>query len=271
MSDPARFLPHLTRDQIAALPDKERAVVVLPLASIEQHGPHLPVFTDSLILQEVLRRTLARLPQDLPVWLLPLLPYGKSNEHVHFSGTVTLSGETLIRVLKEIAAGVARSGFRRFAILNGHGGNTEIVDFVIRDIRQETGLLAFALHLYLRIAVPEAGLTKAERTYGIHAGDVETSILLRCCPELVHEDLAPDSIPEHLQRMKYPPFQGPLTFAWLTEDITPTGVLGDATAADPEKGERFLADAAAETADLLREIVNFRFAAGDSAGLEDGS
>ncbi|MEE9615598.1 MAG: creatininase family protein [Anaerolineae bacterium] len=258
------FLPHLTTHQVADLSQDERAVVVLPVASIEQHGPHLPLYTDSIIVQEVLGRALALLPTDFPVWVLPLLAYGKSNEHAAFAGTITLTSETLIRVLKEIGASVARTGFRRFAILNGHGGNTEIIDFVIRDIREQTGLLVFALHLYLRIAPPSAGLTKVEQTYGIHAGDVETSILLRCRPDLVRRELAPASLPTHLQTLKYPPFMGPLTFAWLTQDITATGVLGDATAADPTKGERFLSDAATQTADLLREIADFHFAEQDA-------
>lgn len=254
-----RFLPYLTTEQVVNLPRKERAVVVLPLASIEQHGPHLPTFTDSIIVQEVLGRALALLPEDLPIWVLPLLAYGKSNEHAAFAGTITLTSETLIQVLKDIGQSVARSGFCRFAILNGHGGNTEIVDFVIRDIREQTGLLVFALHLFLRVATPSSGLTAEERRYGIHAGDVETSILLRCRPDLVKKDLAPASLPSHLQTFKYEPFMGPLTFAWLTQDITDTGVLGDATVADPDKGERFLAHGATQTADLLRTIVDFDF------------
>jgi len=258
------FLPYLTTHQVAKLPHKERAVVVLPVASIEQHGPHLPIYTDSIIVQEVLDRALALLPADFPVWTLPLLAYGKSNEHAAFAGTITLTSETLIRVLKEIGASIARSGFRRFAILNGHGGNTEIIDFVIRDIREQTGLLVFALHPCLRVAPPLAGLTEAEQIYGIHAGDAETSILLRCRPDLVKRELAPASLPTHLQTLKYPPFMGPLTFAWLTQDITATGVLGDATVADPTKGERFLSDAATQIADLLREIADFHFAEQDA-------
>jgi creatinine amidohydrolase len=239
--------------------------VVLPVASIEQHGPHLPLYTDSIIVQEVLSRTAARLPAEFPLWVLPLLAYGKSNEHTGFAGTITLTSETLAQVLKEIGGSVARSGFRRFAIVNGHGGNTEVIDFVIRDIREQTGLLVFALHLYLRVATPSAGLTEAEQVYGIHAGDVETSILLRCRPDLVKQELAPASIPTHLQTLKHPPFMGPLTFAWLTRDVTATGVLGDATVADPDKGERFLSDAATQLSELLEEIADFRFAE-NSAG-----
>jgi len=254
-----RFLPYLTSRQVANLPDKERTAIVLPLASIEQHGPHLPVFTDSIILEEVFDRALTILDEDCPVYFLPLQAYGKSNEHAGIAGTMTLSSRTLTRVLSDIAASVERSGFRRLVILNGHGGNTEIVDFTIRDIRERTGLMVFALHPFLRIAVPSAGLSDAEKVYGIHAGDVETSILLRCRPDLVYMELAPSSLPEHLQSLKYPPFMGPLNFAWLMPDISPTGVLGDATQASPEKGERFLSDAAAQVAELLAEIVDFSF------------
>ena len=256
----SHFLPYLTTDQVANLPQKDRAVILLPIASVEQHGPHLPLYTDNIIVLEVLRRALALLPEDIPVWVLPLLAYGKSNEHAGFAGTITLTSETLMRVLKEIGDSVARSDFRRFAILNSHGGNTEIIDVVIRDIRERTGLLAFALHLYLRVATPASGLTDAERLYGIHAGDVETSILLRCQPHLVKAELAPSSLPTHLQTFKYQPFMGPLTFAWLTRDISENGVLGDATQADPDKGERFLADGAAQVAEMLREVADFRFA-----------
>ena len=256
-----RFLPYLTSREVAHLPDKERAAIVLPLASIEQHGPHLPVFTDSIILEEVFDRALAILDDDCPVYFLPLQAYGKSNEHSGIAGTMTLSSRTLTRVISDIAESVDRSGFRRLVILNGHGGNTEIVDFIIRDIRERTGLMVFALHPLLRIAVPSEGLSDAEKVYGIHAGDVETSILLRCRPDLVHMELAPSSLPEHLQSLKYPPFVGPLNFAWLMPDISSSGVLGDATQAAPEKGEHFLSDAAAQVAELLGEIVDFRFAA----------
>ncbi len=257
---PERFLPFRTTREVKAMTDKEKAVVILPIASVEQHGPHLPLFTDSLIVQEVLDRSLTLLAADFQVWTLPLLCYARSNEHTAFAGTVTLTSGTLIKVLEEIAASVARSGFRRLAIVNGHGGNTEIIDFVIRDIREQTGLLVFALHVYLRVAVPTVGLTEAEKTYGIHAGDVETSILLRCHPELVRRELAPSSLPVHLTTLKHPPFGGPLTFAWLTQDISQDGVLGDATLADTDKGEHFLADAAKQVAGLLGDISEFNFA-----------
>lgn len=255
----ARFLPYRTAPEITELARDPHATVVAPVASIEQHGPHLPVFTDSLIAQVVLDHALARLPEDCPVWVLPLLAYGKSNEHAGLGGTFTLTSETLIRALKDLAASVATCGFRRLVVFNGHGGNTEIIDFVIRDVREATGLLAFALHPFLHYAAPTEGLSVGERTYGIHAGDVETSILLHAYPELVHWEQAPASLPTHLQAAAVPPFMGPLTVAWLTRDITSTGVIGDATQATAEKGARFLEAAAQQTADLLEKITAFKF------------
>lgn len=254
-----RFLAHLSSPEIAEIAKREDAIVLLPVASIEQHGPHLPVYTDSIIAEQVLARTMERLPKDFPLWYLPLLPYGKSNEHSGIPGTFTLSSETFIKVLKEIALSVAENGFRRLAILNAHGGNTEIIDFVIRDIRQNTPLFVFGLHIFLRIAPPTAGLCEDEMTFGIHAGDIETSILLHTCPELVNMELAPDSLPVHLKELGTPPFLGPLNFAWLTRDISKTGVMGNAKTADPQRGKMYIEDAAVSVAELLTKIKDFEF------------
>lgn len=256
-----RFLPALTSPEIRDLPDKDRTVIVLPVASIEQHGPHLPVYTDSLIGEAVVAAALDRLPAEAPVWRLPLISYGKSTEHSAFAGTLSLTADTLINTLRNIGRSLAQAGFKRLAIVNAHGGNTEIVDFVIRDIRQETGMMVFALHPFLRLGQVTQGISQDEMVYGIHAGDVETSILLAIRPEWVRRDLAPRSFPAGLQAMKHPPFMGALTFAWLTQDIAPNGVLGDATAATAEKGERFLAHAAEELAELLLDIRDFDFQA----------
>jgi creatinine amidohydrolase len=253
------FLPYLTTQQVLHLPEKEKAVIILPIASIEQHGPHLPIYTDSIIAEEVLRRTFELLPADFPAWRLPILPYGKSTEHADFAGTITLTSETLMRVLKEIGASIARSGFRRLVIINSHGGNSELIDVVIRDIREQFDLLVFGLHVFLRIAIPTEGLTEHQLLYDIHAGDVETSMLLNCHPELVKKDKAPESMPRHLLHQNTPYFGGVLNFAWLTRDISPSGVLGNPKTATPEKGEKYLSDAAAQLADLIVKIRDFKF------------
>ncbi len=160
----------------------------------------------------------------------------------------------MLHMLMEIGESVARSGFKRLVILNGHGGNTEVIDFAIRDIREKTGLLVFALHIFLRIAPPTAGLSETEQMYGIHAGDVETSVLLKCVPELVHMNLAPHGIPERLLKQGTTPFMGDLNFAWLIDDIAPEGVLGNPLTADPKRGEQYLQDAAIQVAKAFQKI-----------------
>ncbi len=253
-----RFLPNYSSTAINEM-QKGRGAVLLPLASIEQHGPHLPVYTDSLIAMEVLGRAFDLLPENAPLWYLPLFPYGRSIEHRGFSGTITLTSETLMKVLSEIAESVSRSGFRRLIILNAHGGNSELVDVVMRDIREKTGLLVFGLHIYLRVAIPQAGLSDLEAVYGIHAGDIETSILLKSHPDLVNLKLAPDSIPHFLIKKGSPPFAHALNYAWLTRDISLDGVLGNAQTADAGRGKKYLEDAAKETADLIMKIIDFDF------------
>ncbi len=157
-----------------------------------------------------------------------------------FAGTISVSADALIHTLKQVGHSLTSSGFKRMEVLNAHGGDTEIVDFVIRDIRAETGLMVFALHPNLRVAPIQDGISDEEAVYGIHAGDVETSILPALRPDWVRPDLAPRSFPAGLQAMRELPFMGTLTFAWLTQDIAPDGVLGDATVATAKKGGGFL-------------------------------
>ncbi len=254
-----RFLPYLTSLQLEQMPDKDKAVIILPFASIEQHGPHLPAYTDSILGLEILNRALSRLPDDFPAWFLPLLPYGKSNEHAELAGTFTLSTQTCIQVLMEIGRSVARNGFKRFAILNSHGGNNEIVDLVIRDLRQETDLYLFGLCTFKLGEPLITELSEDEKLFGIHADDGETSSLLHICPELVNMDLAPDSIPLYLKSFNNPPFMGPLNFAWMITDLTSTGVVGNAKTADAARGDQFLSNAADELADLFHKINTFEF------------
>ncbi len=274
----ARFLPYLTGPQVKEIADKEEAVVVLPIGSIEQHGPHLPVYTDSILPLETLNMALSRLPDDFPAWFLPvvpygksiehLVPYGKSNEYAERAGTFTLSTETFLQVLMEIGRSVARNGFKRLLILNGHGGNVEVMELAIRDLREETGLYAFGLSTFAlaRSLPPAPDWSEDEALLGIHAGAGETSKVLHICPELVHMDLAPDSLPRHLTRFIESPFRGPLSFGWMIGDLTSTGVVGNAKMADAERGELVLSHGADELADLIRTISVFEFEPHEEAG-----
>jgi len=137
-----RRLANLTWEEVRDL-DKGAGVVVLPVGATEQHGPHLPLGTDTLLATGVLDRALARLPDEVRAWVLPPLPYGKSTEHAGFPGTLSLSARTLLSILEDLGRGVAAAGFRRLAFLSGHGGNRAVLDIAARDLRIETGLLCF--------------------------------------------------------------------------------------------------------------------------------
>ena len=188
MTTQTRYLAHMTSPEVAAL-EKDDGLVVLPIGAIEQHGAHLPLITDTMIATHALEATLAQLPETVKVWALPPLNYGKSDEHINFAGTMTLRAETLTAVLHDIAASVARAGFRRLAFLNGHGGNTALLQMVARDIRKETGLICVTIN-GIQYGQPPFEISKEELRFGFHGGETETSLILAMAPELVKMDLA---------------------------------------------------------------------------------
>ena len=237
-----RNFAYLTWKQVETLP-KENTVLVLPTAAIEQHGPHLPLATDTLINSILLGAALKKLPPAVPVYVLPAVCYGKSNEHIGFPGTLSMSAATFMAVVRDLGASVAASGFKKLVLYNTHGGNTALVDVMARDLRAEFGLRVFSLSGAGGAAF--SGLGEQERTYGFHAGEVETSLLLSAIPELVHTDeytvnyIADVGKPEVLR-----PENAPATFAWLTRDIAPSGVMGDPNPSSAEKGTKWIEEAA---------------------------
>src|SRR5438309_5877739 len=179
----SRYLPYLTSPEIAALP-KDKAAVVLSVASVEQHGPHLPVITDSLVGQSILGLALERLDPSAQVWVVPPLCYGKSNEHRPFAGTLTLSAQTLAAVVRDVALSVARAGFRRLVLLNSHGGNPPVLDYIARDLHEETGMQLFSI-MISRMGLKDPVTDSDELTWGMHGGDSETSWVLGVGPDVV--------------------------------------------------------------------------------------
>ncbi len=144
---PSRFWADLTTRhfaQLAASPQREQAVAVLPVAAIEQHGPHLPVSVDTTLVDGVITASLPHLPAGLPVLFLPTQQVGKSNEHIRFPGTLTLSAETLVRVWMEIGESVARAGLKKLVLFNSHGGQVSVMDIVARDLRSRHDLIGFS-------------------------------------------------------------------------------------------------------------------------------
>jgi creatinine amidohydrolase len=251
----ARNFAYLTWKQVDALP-RERTLLVLPTAAIEQHGHHLPLATDTLINNLLLGKALVQLPAELPIYALPPVCYGKSNEHIGFPGTLSVSAQTFLAVVRDLGGSVAAAGFKKLVLYNTHGGNTSLVDVLARDLRAEFGLRTFSLFGSAGAAVE--GLSAQEKTYGFHAGEVETAFLLHGTPELVHTE---EYTANYIARLDAPDLLKPegssANFAWLTQDIAPSGVLGDPTGATAENGERWSNAAGARVAEALLAMYNF--------------
>jgi creatinine amidohydrolase len=231
-------------------------LLVLPTAAIEQHGHHLPLATDTLINNLVLGRALEKLPPEAPVYALPPVCYGKSNEHIGFPGTLSLSASTFMAVLHDIGASVAASGFKRLALYNTHGGNSSLVDVMARDLHADFDLQTFCI--FGSAGAVFEGLNPQERKYGYHAGELETAFLLHSAPELVDTSAYTSNYIAHIDDPSLlVPENGPATFAWLTRDIAASGVLGDPTPATAANGERWVDAASTQVAKALQAILDY--------------
>lgn len=257
------MLHRLSTTDIAEI-DKSDALVVQPIGAVEQHGPHLPVMTDAFVAEQV-----AALAADAAggnVWILPTLSYGKSTEHLGWAGTMSLSSETLLAVLKDVGRSVAASGFTRLAFVNGHGGNPATLDVAARDIRTETGLLVFPVTTG-RLGVP-AGLDLPDAEFSIHGGHVETSVMLHLAPQAVHMDRAVPGgaqLPELFPGDGELTLEGPLPTAWISDDLTTNGVIGDPRAASAEIGKEIVEHWAGRLAAALRQMAAFAFRTGSAS------
>lgn len=234
-------------------------VAVLPVAAVEQHGPHLPLSVDATINAGILTRALRLLPPDASVLALPMQSVGLSVEHIRFPGTLTLAAETLIAVLTELGRSVARGGVRRLVILNSHGGQPQVVDIVCRRLRGD-GLFAVNCMTGRLGLPPEVTLSPDEKQHGIHGGLVETSLMLHLRPDLVRMEHAIDFRSAWLDRATPASIltpEGAVGFGWETQDLHPAGALGDARAATVETGAAILEYQAARLATLLEEVRGF--------------
>jgi creatinine amidohydrolase len=255
---PDRFFPYLTWTDVAQMPDRANVVMLQPIGAIEQHGPHLPLIVDAAIATAVLGKALGQLGSQIPAYALPPLYYGKSNEHWHFPGTLTLSASTLIALLTEVAESLYRAGFRKFVLVNAHGGQPQVLEIVARDLHQKyPDFQVFPLFIWNVPNEATSLLTPKEAELGIHAGDAETSLLLSILPDTVKMDAAvqeyPRDLPSSLLSM-----EGKLPFAWVTKDLSDSGVLGDPTTATKEKGDRLLASLVEGWTQVIGDIYRFR-------------
>jgi creatinine amidohydrolase len=239
--------------------DPNTTVAVLPVSAIEQHGPHLPVMTDTAIMQGMIDTVLARLPNDISVLFLPIQAIGKSNEHLRSKGTITFSAENLLRVWFEIGEAVHRAGLRKLVIVNSHGGNAEVIAILTRELRVRLDMLAVATQ-WRRFGLPPDTYAAYDATYGIHAGDIEVSLMLHFRPELVDISKAkmfPSKAADIEKEFTHLRPIGTHAFGWIAPDLNPDGAVGDASAGTAEKGKRTAEFQADGFIALLRDMARF--------------
>lgn len=228
--------------------DPMRTIAILPTAAIEQHGPHLPVGVDTMIADGLLDLLRQRCPDDLDIRILPVQAVGKSNEHLFAPGTLTLSAENALRIWVEIGLSVARAGVRKIVIVNSHGGNLDLISILSRELRVQAGMLAVKCQ-WSSFGQPEGLYPPHELTYGIHGGDVETSLMLAFRPDLVDMAAAAD-FRSSAEGASISP-TGPISRGWIASDLNPDGTVGNASVASAEKGQATAACYVAGLIDLL--------------------
>jgi creatinine amidohydrolase len=231
--------------------DPLRTIAILPTAAIEQHGPHLPVGVDTMIADGLLARLRADCPGDLDIRILPVQAVGKSNEHLWAPGTLTLTADAALAAWVQIGLSVARAGVRKIVIINSHGGNLDLISILSRELRVRAGMLAVKAQ-WGSFGAPPDLFSAQENQYGIHGGDAETSLMLAFRPECVDMSLAQD-FRSTAEQTPIPP-TGPISLAWVSTDLNPHGVVGEAHLATAEKGRALAAHMTTGMIALLRTL-----------------
>ncbi len=255
---PTKFWAEMSWRDFAAA-DMGKVVAVLPVAAVEQHGPHLPVGVDMFINEGYFARAVKRIPDDMSVLILPIQAIGKSNEHIEYPGTLTFSLETVTRAWTEIGDSVARTGCRKLIFMNSHGGNVPVIDAVARELRVRHRMLAVHAGWH-RLGYPADLFSAVERAHGIHGGDAETSLMLAFKPETVRMDKAQNFASSAIaieQEFKHLRVTQPIGFGWMSSDLHELGTAGDASNATAAKGEACAEHGADAFIDLLRDVLAF--------------
>jgi creatinine amidohydrolase len=253
-----RFWIELTSADLSQVSMKH-TIAVVPVAATEQHGPHLPLGTDTFIAEGMIAEVRKRCPPDLDAVILPVQVIGKSNEHLNWPGTLTFTTQTVLNAWIEISEAVHRAGICKVVFINSHGGNSELLGIIAREIRVRFGMLAVHTH-WMRFGYPPGLFSEEEIAHGIHAGDIETSLMLHFRRDLVRADAIANFEPasagmadEFALLRPFPPH----AFGWMAQDLNPAGAIGDATKATAAKGAETAAHQAAGFITLLHDAAAF--------------
>lgn len=250
------------KDDLGEYGDLTQWIAVLPLGATEQHGPHLPLETDLIIANGMAERLSKALPNDFPITFLPAEPVGYSPEHLDYDGTRSLRYDEAIKRWTGLGEKLYGQGIARLMLLNAHGGNSPLLSIVAAELRARFPMLCVATS-WTRFGVPVDLIDSDEKAYGIHGGDMETSVMLALSPETVDMSKAGNS--DNCQRKlvhdyKYLRAYGPHAMGWKMQDLNPSGVVGNASLATREKGELLLAHSVRGLCKLAAEMQEFDLA-----------
>jgi creatinine amidohydrolase len=235
----------------------ESSIIIQPFGACEQHGPHLPLATDAIVVEAAAQAVVEQFGDDQDLWLLPTLTYTKSNEHAWAGGTVWLSANTLLAVIDDIARSLALLPAKRLVFLNGHGGNSALLNVALREVRLKYGFMTFLAHPHVPADQGGSSPHAHELGMGIHGGIGETSVMLHLRPDLVDMTKAYRNVPESLAANAHVKFGGKVSFGWLSNDFGPDGHIGDPTGASAEIGAAGFAKAVATLGESFAEISAF--------------
>jgi creatinine amidohydrolase len=262
MTLPSRFWADLCTRDFARL-DPARTIAVLPVAATEQHGPHLPLSVDTVLADGIVAASLPHLPADLSVLFLPTQAVGLSPEHARFPGTLTLKAETVLRLWTDIGESVAAAGVRKLLLFNSHGGQVSVLDLVARDLRARLNLLVYSCS-WFKLPLHDAQgqdlnalFSAEEHRFGIHGGEIETSMMLALAPARVQMAQAKNFVSTAQARAQQFPILGngrSAKLGWQTQDYHSAGAVGNAAAATAAKGEALVQAAGRALAQLLAEL-----------------